>query len=534
MRPVIAALVLSILAAPALAAPLQCSGIVFLDGNGNLVRDASESGVAGVKVSDGVRLVTTDAHGRYSLPLIAGRSIFVIKPAGYRAASRTNGLPDTWLHLAAEKGPALKYGGIVDGARKCRDFALLPAVRQRVRRELHVVLMTDPQPKSAVDVGYYDRDVVASVLDYQKRTPVDLGLTLGDIVNDDLSLYPLLNRATAGIGAPWLHVPGNHDLDFDASRDEDSLLTWRNTYGPDTFAWEEAQAVFVGLDDVVYRPGASPAYVGGLREEQFQFLEAYLPTVPTDRLLVVGVHIPFFNTSADPKVETFRATDRERLFGLLKAFPHVLLLSGHSHNQRHFDHTAATGWTGVQPLHEYNVGAACGAFWSGVKDAAGIPDATMSDGTPNGFAVLEVGYAGRYRLAWHPARDPDRKMTLHAPRVLRHGAWPGQAVYANVFMGRVDTRVEYRIDDGPWKPMQRVVQPDPALLAENLRDDAADALRAYDRAPEALPSQHLWRGALPTDLTIGEHHVTVRAADLQGRGEDNEATTSYRLVDAQP
>ena len=81
-----------------------------------------------------------------------------------------------------------------------------------------------------------------------------------------------MNRVTARLGVPWLHVPGNHDLDFDAGRDEDSLLSFRNAFGPDTFAWEEPQASFIVLDDVVYRPGQKPAYVGGLREDQFAFL----------------------------------------------------------------------------------------------------------------------------------------------------------------------------------------------------------------------------------------------------------------------
>ena len=78
-------------------------------------------------------------------------------------------------------------------------------------------------------------------------------------------------------------------------------------------------------------------------------------------------------------------------------------------------------------MHEYSVGAACGAFWSGVKDAAGIPDSTMSDGTPNGYARLQVVAGGEYRLAWHPARDAQTALALHAPRVLRQGARWGSA-----------------------------------------------------------------------------------------------------------
>ena len=89
------------------------------------------------------------------------------------------------------------------------------------------------------------------------------------------------------------------------------------------------------------------------------------------------------------------------------------------------------------------------------------------------------------------------------------------------------TRVEYRIDDGDWMPMRRVVQADPRLLAENARDDAAEALRGFDRSPEATPSTHLWRGALPTKLSAGEHRIEVRAFDAW-RGEIRVGTT-YRL-----
>ncbi|HYM85103.1 MAG TPA: calcineurin-like phosphoesterase C-terminal domain-containing protein, partial [Pseudoxanthomonas sp.] len=420
--------------------------------------------------------------------------------------------------------PNLKYGGIPVAMHvsSCMAFALLPRAAARGDDTLEVLLFADTQTKNLADIDYYRRDIVEPLVG---RHRARLGLTLGDVVNDDLSLYPQLNQVTRQLQVPWLHIAGNHDLDFDATRDEDSLLTFRNTYGPDTFAWEEPQAVFIGLDDVVYLSGQTPAYVGGLREDQFAYLQAYLPTVPKDRLLVLAVHIPLFD--AKPGTETFRRADRKRLFAMLKDFPHVLLLSGHDHTQRHVRHVAGSDWHGAKPLHEYNVGAACGAFWSGARDASGIPDSTMSDGTPNGHAELQVQVGGEYSLAWRPARDPDTALALHAPKVLRQGAYPAWGVYANVFMGEAGTRVEYRVDAGEWRPMKPVHQADPRLLVENMKDDLAAGLRGYDRSPEATPSTHLWRGPLPTDLSLGEHRVHVRAYD-RWQGEQT-ASGSYRL-----
>ena len=99
-------------------------------------------------------------------------------------------------------------------------------------------------------------------------------------------------------------------------------------------------------------------------------------------------------------------------------------------------------------------------------------------------------------------------------------------------MARPDARVEVRIDDGPWQPMQRVNRADPRVLAQNLRDDAAPALSAYDRAPEATASSHLWRFALPTDLAYGEHRIRVRAIDAW-LGEVSQDAV-YRLETGNP
>ncbi len=517
--------------APALPGRML-GGVVYDDRDGDGRRDRGEPGVAGVLISNGRALAETDAAGRYRIAVAPGQTVFAIKPAGWRIPQYDLARPGAWRHVPALAPPSRKYGGIVSAPVPTTfDIGLRRAPPGDGWLEVRV--FADPQVKSAADVDYYARDIVDSVLaergstnGAQRRAP-ELGLSLGDIVDDELSLYPALNAQTRRMGVPWLHVAGNHDLDFDVAHDEDSLLTFRNTFGPDTFAWEEDDAVFVGLDDVIYRPGQSPAYIGGLRDDQFAFLEAYLPRVPKQRLLVLAMHIPLFEYEGR---DTFRDADRARLFALLRGFTNVLILSGHSHAQQHWMHDARTGWQGAAPLHEYNVGAACGAFWTGVKDAGGIPDTTMSDGTPNGYASLGIGRDGRYTLAWHAARDPqDAQIGLHAPKVLRRGAYPAYGVYANVYMGRADTRVEFRIDDGEWKSMRRTLAPDPRVVRENMLDADADALRGYDRSAEATPSPHLWRGALPTDLVPGAHRIEVRAFDAW-RGEVR-AQGEYRLQD---
>ena len=89
----------------------------------------------------------------------------------------------------------------------------------------------------------------------------------------------------------------------------------------------------------------------------------------------------------------------------------------------------------------------------------------MSDGTPNGYARLTVKAGGQYALSWHPARlvptSPavTAAMHLHAPKVLRRGAYPAWGVYANVYMGRDDSRV-------PWKLRAHIVAGNPEVVLE--------------------------------------------------------------------
>ncbi|GAB3727629.1 calcineurin-like phosphoesterase family protein [Silanimonas algicola] len=491
------------------------TGQVFIDTDGDGRRDADEPGVAGVAIGQGATLARSAPDGRFVLVPSPGSSlpIFVVKPAGYRLPNRRDGLPDFWR-------PA--------GTRRW-DIALREAP---LSPPYDVRLFGDPQPKSTTDIDYFERDVVAD----EARLPrARVGISLGDIVHGNLALLPAMARAMAATRTPWLHVSGNHDRDHGAGTDDASLESFRRVFGPDTFAWEEPGLAVVVLDNVIHLPGTgAPArYVGGLRDAQFDFLEAWLPTVPDDTLLVLAMHIPLFDDDPDPATDSFRDTDRQRLFDLLEGRSNTLVLSSHTHIQQHHWHGAGTGFGGRAPLHEYNVGAACGAFWSGVKDVRGIPDTRMADGTPNGYATLTVQAGGRYALRWHVAGDAgDPPFGLHAPKVLRRGAWPGVGVYANVWMGDADTRVEFRVASRAWQPMRRVERADPELRAINADDDRSDALRGYDRAPEAILSPHLWRGALPTDLPAGEHPIEVRVFD-RWRGELRQAT-SYRLIDAVP
>jgi len=380
-----------------------------------------------------------------------------------------------------------------------------PLVRADETDNLRVLVLTDPQPSSATEVDYLSRGLVGRL---GSRKNVAFGVTLGDIVYDRPDLFGPVNAVLARVGVPWYSLPGNHDLALGTPDESAAVASYESVYGPSTYAFHDGPALFVALDDV--RPMGGPRYIGGIRADQFDFLDHLLSVTPGDEWVVLMMHIPLF-APYPTGPETFRSADRLRLFSLLRDRPHVLILSGHTHYQRHVMHGPGDGWEGKQPLHEYNVAAACGGFWGGPKGPDGIPVSTMWDGTPPGYAVLGFGQ-GSVSLDYYPALlDPGHQMEIHAPRSVA----PRQgyvSFYANVFNGHDGWRVEARVDDRAWGPLTRTLGWDPSYADAYLAQDSAARPPSGPRLPDPVVCYHLWRGMLPADLPVGIHVLQVRAS----------------------
>src|SRR5690606_25486367 len=98
--------------APDASARACNAGVVFEDSDGDGRRDRGEPALAGVQVSDGRRIVRTDAQGRWSLPLSPDHTVFVIKPASHDFPKGADGLPQFWRHVVRDRQPALRFGGL--------------------------------------------------------------------------------------------------------------------------------------------------------------------------------------------------------------------------------------------------------------------------------------------------------------------------------------------------------------------------------------------------------------------------------------
>ncbi|MGB7973834.1 MAG: calcineurin-like phosphoesterase family protein [Roseiarcus sp.] len=513
----------------------QVSGTVFENKDGSGV-SASNPGLAGVLVSNGRDVAVTDRDGRYTLPLPEEATIFVIKPAGFMPPIEplTN-LPRFYRHHQPKGSPGelnLTFEGLppTGPLPASVDF---PLRRQDERRAFNVVMVTDPQPETGAEVDFIREDLIQALAGVDAK----FGLTAGDIMFDDLSLYPRSNAIMGTIGLPWWNIGGNHDLNLEAPDRKYSRETFKRVFGPNYYAFFYAQTLFLMLDDVNYlgpdphKPGGGGKYEGRLDERQLEFVRNVLGHTPDDTLVVVVMHIPI-NTFLDNEPYQ-NLQDRDAFFTLFEGRRHTVSFAGHTHTTEHHYYDAADGWKGATPHHHHVLTALSGSWWSGPYDHRGVASADSRDGTPNGFHILSVdglSYATRFVPAKEPngrqmrlsissrfhgiSKDADRDFTqvrlLGSP--VPRDALSASTVIANVFDGGEKTRVKMVIGDRAPIEMTRGSRPDPFVQEVFARNEATK--KAWVKAED---SSHIWIARLPGDLAPGTYPLVVEATGEYGQ-----------------
>lgn len=521
-------------ASPASRTSSQVSGAVFEDKDGSGSPSAANPGLAGVLVSNGRDVAVTDADGRYALPLPEGATIFVVKPAGFMPpVEPLTNLPRFYRHHYPKGSPAelnLTFEGLAPTGPlpASVDFALR---RQDEPRAFSVVMIADPQPETGAEVDFVREDLIEALAGVDAA----FGLTAGDIMFDDLSLYPRSNAIMGSIGLPWWNVGGNHDLNLEAPDRTYSRETYKRVFGPNYYAFFYAQTLFLMLDDVDYlgpdprRPGGK--YEGRFDETQLEFVRNLLAHTPDDTLIVVVMHIPIRTFLDNEPYQNLQ--NRAAFFSLFEGRKFVVSFAGHTHTTEHHYFDASDGWKGAAPLHQHILTTLSGSWWSGPFDHRGVPSADSRDGAPNGFHILSVDGLG-YTTRFVPAKEPNgRQMRLsilsrfhgigkdvdHEFRQVRLLASPvsrealgASTLIANVFDGGDKTRVKMIIGDRAPIEMTRESRPDPFVQEVFARNEATK--KAWARADN---SSHIWAARLPGDLKSGTYRVAVEATGEYGQ-----------------
>lgn len=489
--------------------PETVQGTVYHDQNRNGTLDSGEPGVANVLVSNGIEIDRTDADGTYELPLRDQSVLFVIKPRDWMTPVDELNIP-RFYHIASREDasgsdyPGLEATGLPDGP---VHFPLVPHAEPDSYRAL---VFGDTQPRTIDEIHYLKNDSVQELIGVQAA----FGVTLGDLVFDDLNLFDPLNETIAQIGLPWRHIIGNHDIDYSAESDWDARGAYLRTYGPSWYAWSWGPAHFVALDNVRIVDGENgPTYRTGLGEDQYRFLQAFLDEIPDNERVFLMMHIPWVDSTPWISDE-----ERTRVFDLLASHPTAVTFAAHTHRHFHRMIDESDGWPGSQPHHMVSMGTSCGAWWTGAPDEFGIPHSTMRDGTPTGYGFLNID-GQEWSLTYKAARrEAGHQMHLSLPDVVDLSQPEETVLYANIYNALPDAHVEYRVDHGPWQPMVRFTGIDPTYQA--MRDRELEVENPSWRvAGPAQETPHLWRATLPNVMNEGVRTIEVRSRDRWNRYE---------------
>jgi 3',5'-cyclic AMP phosphodiesterase CpdA len=286
-------------------------GRVYLDANGNGKLDAGEKPLAGCIVSDGCRLVRTDAGGHYELPDGAGPvTVFVVNCPHTRPSGRW------WATLA-------------DGrATNAVDFGLAEEVQQE---PLLFLQGTDLHVLQRPDVANFYRQYLDHV--NAISLPLRFVVHTGDLVVDALplasknaeKLYKFYELGIARLRLPLRHVIGNHEhvgvnqpaVDI---RDPDyGKAMYRRRLGPTSYAFRFGRYHFIALDCTTLNL-PEHGYHDRLDDASLAWAERYLATVHQGETVILMVHQPL--ASGD--------TDR-RLLKALEGKHLILTICGHGH-----------------------------------------------------------------------------------------------------------------------------------------------------------------------------------------------------------
>jgi hypothetical protein len=108
-------------------------------------------------------------------------------------------------------------------------------------------------------------------------------------------------------------------------------------------------------------------------------------------------------------------------------------------------------------------------------------------------------------------------MRIYGPKTLPEGKGSRAAFYVNFYQGSEKDTVYYRINEGEWKKMIKVHEPDPYFSGIRYEWDSSDELLHGTRPSNPINSYHLWITRAPYGLSAGTHTFHVKVVDYLGR-----------------
>lgn len=261
--------------------PSEVSGRVFLDVNADGRLDAGERGLPGIRVTDGITFATSDAEGRYVLP-INDDYIVPYRPARTVSVcwpSRTWPTGPWWRRLSEITAPATV------------DFGL----REEEQKLPFVFLHTsDDHGNGKMYSQHYAHDA-------RRMAPSAKFLfNTGDVGYASLesaeAMFTSMAAEAAAFPIPMFIVPGNHDFvneTENAKLSNHPLAGWgayTKHLGPVRWSFDYADVHFLGLDWKEKDETSKRGYEDRIPQVALEFMRNDLAAIPPDRRVVLLVH----------------------------------------------------------------------------------------------------------------------------------------------------------------------------------------------------------------------------------------------------
>ena len=305
--------------------------------------------VAGVHVSDGIKVVKTGKDGRYSMFSNKRQGfVFISTPSGYVATSRDGLRPDFYARLTEPLGVPEEH-----------DFTL----RKENQDRYSIIYFTDAHLTNAdfkPDLREFRETAMPNIRrQYEKLSaygPV-YTVNLGDLAHE-LYWYSFGYNLRDAVGTlienryPTLmySVSGNHDNDgaiSTSNTDRDAEHLYREVLGPEYYSVNIGNEHWIMMDDIIYRNVRGKgkkgkgivgdrSYDKGFTKDEMTWLKADLKDLPDDTRIRLCIHAPLVTDDASGTI--FASTAQvDSLAALFARFGTVDVACGHVHRMQFID-----------------------------------------------------------------------------------------------------------------------------------------------------------------------------------------------------
>lgn len=387
---------------------------------GNVV-DNKGKGIENVVVNDGVHFVTTDKNGNWTFDTdtLFSKFVSISTPSEYE--------------LPQKKGLAQFYKPMREVS-ESQDNRFVLARRKKASDTFSYLAISDPQVLNEEEMNRWRNETVKDmkhVADSLGKSREVIGMTLGDLVFDNMPLYQEYVKSCQSLGFTMFQTIGNHDFDK-AYQDLHNMRIgapvyaehyYNRYFGPTDYSFNIGKIHVITMKNINYV--GHKKYLESVTDAQLAWLEKDLSYVPKGTTVFINMHAAGwnkYNNSGNFK----GAADVARL---LKDYQ-VHFFCGHTH---YFQNIV------VNPtFYQHNIGAACGSWWAGDLSVCGAP---------NGYLVVDVNGND---VKWHfkPTKGSfSQQFSVYLPGQFRTQVG---MVVANVWDYDPACKVEY-YEDGVSK-----------------------------------------------------------------------------------